>query len=509
MDRIDHLIEQLNSPAVPDRVAAAEALGRLGPGAAAALPPLLDRFADVEDHAERRALALALYRIDPGSLRPGRLVGTVRRRQESARAWARTLGESQALTRARDVLRAWADDTPEVERHGAVRQAAAQVVQGPGFLREFMELHAGRMAPDDLAAVLYLAGRGLPEAHEVLGALRDHPDARVAAAASRVFGRVEAERALADEGTQLAALAVEHEAVVPVLLDAFLNLPRLRRRLGLVLQYVVLERPGVTDRLVPLLGSGDVEVAQQAAEALGCARLDGPPARALAQSLLCLLDRSDCDDLDWDTPERQLVGLEQGPGGREVVEAVLARVRAAPESASSPQLCEVLASMAVQAPAGPGSEALARLMEAEDARIRVGALRAGGALNDERITRACSAALRDANADVRSAAAGAMTRWARGRLAGVWKQLLPGLEDRCPGVAEAVADCLGRVGPAAGGALPALRARLEEAQAVLDGLPANARRGRAAAKDDTVRRARESVRRFRDALARIEWPSAP
>jgi HEAT repeat protein len=200
--------------------------------------------------------------------------------------------------------------------------------------------------------------------------------------------------------------------------------------------------------------------------------------------------------------------LGQGPG--ELAEAVLARLRVAPAWASSSRLYHALESLAREAPAGPGSAILCRAMEGEEgALIRAGALRAGGTLDGGRITRACCQALRDPDAEVRSAAAAAMTGWAPDRLAGVREHLLHSLGDRCPAVAEAAAYAVGMVGPAAGGALPALRARLQEAQAVLDDLLAGAGPGREAAVADQVRRARLSVSRYRDAIEKIEPPRAP
>jgi HEAT repeat protein len=365
VERIDDLLEQLTGPVLLDRIAAAEALGRLGPRAAAALRPLLDRYLQTDDPAEHDAVARALSRLGPELLRSARFVRTA-------------------------------------------------------------------------------------------------------------------------------------------LVDRFPKRPRLRRRLGLVLELILMDRPGVVDQLIPLLRAGDVEVVQQAAEALGSARVDGPTARAVAESLLRLFDRPDHDQLEWDTPAVQLVALGRGPGGRELVEAVLARLRVAPAWASSSHLYHLLESLAREAPAGPGREALLRLMDGEEgALIRAGALRAGGTLDGERITRACCQALSDPDAEVRSAAAAAMTGWDSGRLAGVWEHLLGSLEDRCPAVAEAAAYSLGMVGPAAGDALPVLRARAEEAQAVLDGLVAIAGRGQEAAEADQVRRARLRAARYQDAIEKL------
>jgi HEAT repeat protein len=510
MDRVNDLIKQLNSPAAPDRVAAAEALGRLGPEAAAALRHLLDRYARTDDPAECRAVALAMCKIDPGSLSAAMYFRTGRQGWESAMAWARTLGESQALASARGILWAWDDGIPEREPPEPARELAALLVENPGGLQEFMELQPGNMTPDNLAYVLYLAGRKEEKARRVLHDLQRHPDAEVAAAAGRMYRRLEAELMLPDEGDQLVALAVEHPTVIPELIDACVNRPRLCRRLGLVLQFVVRERPEVADQLMPLLRSGDAEVVQQAAEVLGCARGDGPRARAVAEALLDLYDRPDRHQLEGDMPQGPLVALEQAPGGREVVEAVLGRVRAAPAWTASFLLYDLLAEMAREAPAGPGREALLRLLAGEEgALIRAGALRAGGTLDDERITRACCDALRERDAEVRSEAAAAMTNWTPGRLAGVREHLLHGLEDRCAEVAEEVAYCLGKIGPAAKGALPALRARLREARALLKSLRANVGPGRQAAADDQVRRAKKSVSRFREAIKKVGPPSAP
>jgi HEAT repeat protein len=502
MDRVNQLIEQLNSPTVLDRITAAQALGRLGREAAAALRPLLDRYAETEDHAEREAVALAISQINPGALPGAMLVRTVQQDRKSARAWARALGESQALARARDVLWAMDDGAPELEPLEPFRELVALLVEDPGLLPEFMERHAASMPPGDLAEVLYLAGQKLSKAHKVLEALQHHPDAEVAAAAGRMCRRIEAESALTDEGQQLVALAAEHPAVTPVLIEAFVNRPRLRRRLAVVLEFLVRERPEVVDELRPLLRSG-AEVAQLAAEALSSATVDGPRARALAEALLSLYDRPDRDRLEWDTPQTELAALGRGPAGPEIVEAIMAKLRAAP---SSIPLIEVLADMARESPAGPGSEALLRLMTEEGGLIRAGALRAGGSLRDERVTSACCGALRDADVEVRSAAAAAMTCWAADRLAGVQQELLRGLGDNCLEVAEAVAYCFGKVGPAA---LPALRARLEEAQAELDGLLAHVRPDGEAAEADQVRRARLSVCRYQDAIEKIERPGAP
>jgi HEAT repeat protein len=370
MDHIATLVGQLRGPTVLGRVAAAQALGRLGREAAPALRHLLDRYLQTDDPAEHDAVAHALSRLGPELLRSARFVRTA-------------------------------------------------------------------------------------------------------------------------------------------LVDRFPKRPRLRRRLGLVLELILMDRPGVVDQLIPLLRAGDVEVVQQAAEALGCARVDGPPARAVAESLLRLFDRPDRDQLEWDTPAVQLVALGQGPGGQEVVEAVLARLRVAPAWASSSHLYHLLESLAREAPAGPGGEGLLRLMEGEEgALIRVGALRAGGTLDGEGITRACCQALGDPDAEVRSAAAAAMTCWSPRRLEGIWKQLLPALEDSGPLVAEAAAYSLGMVGPAAQDALPALRARLQEARAVLDGLLAGAGPGREAAEPEQVRRARLSVSRFQQSIEQIEPPRA-
>jgi hypothetical protein len=360
-----------------------------------------------------------------------------------------------------------------------------------------------------LVATLYVAGHQVPEAHRILDRLQHNRNAELAAAAGRWCRRLDAECGLDLRGEQLVALSLVDLNVVAVLVDYLLNRPRLRRRLGVVLEFLVRERPEAVDELQPLLRLPDVRVVQQAAEALGCARVDGARARGLAEALLDLLDPRD-PELEWDTPAVQLVALGRGPGAREVVEAVLARVRAAPAWASSAPLYELLDSIAREAPAGPGSEALLRLMEgAEGALIRVGALRAGGGLDGEGITRACCQALGDPDAEVRSAAAAAMTCWSPRRLAGIWKQLLPALEDRCPAVAQAAAYALGMVGPAAQDALPALRARLEEAQAELDGLLAHVRPDGEAAVADQVRRARLSVSRYRDAIEKIEPPRAP
>jgi hypothetical protein len=264
MQRIDELIEQLKSPALKDRLVAAEALGRLGREAAPALRHLLDRYGQTDDAAEHDAVARALAQIDPGSLPGARWVRTARQSQESARAWARTLREPQALASGRAVLRAW-DDAPELEPLEPVRELAALLVEDPGLLPQFMERLAASLLPDDLAEVLYLAAQKRAEARRVLEALQYHLDARVAAAAGRMCRRIEAEHALSDEGQQLLALAVEHPAVAPALIQGFVSRPRLRRRLGLVFQSVVGERPELADQLMPLLYSSDAEVVQPVA----------------------------------------------------------------------------------------------------------------------------------------------------------------------------------------------------------------------------------------------------
>jgi HEAT repeat protein len=511
MDRVNQLIEQLNSPTVQDRIAAADALGRLGPGAKAAAFPLMICYAETDDPAGREAVARALSQIDPTSLPYARLVRTLEQDRKSARAWAQTVGASQAVAKAREMLWAWDGDTRAFEREGPVREAAALLVVNPELLSEFLDRSIGKMSPGALAAVLYLAAQEQSNARRALEGLRGHPDAEVAAAAGSMCRRIEAEGALTDEGRQLVALAVEHPAVAPVLIDAFLNLPRLRRRLAVVLGFLAKERPEVVDELMPLLRSGDAEVVQQAAGALGCVTVDGPRARAVAEALLSLYDRPDRHQLGGDMPQGLLVMLEQGPGGREVVEAVLGRVRAAPAWTASSHLYDLLAEMASEKPAGPGSEALLRLMAGEDgALIRAGALLRGGPLDNQRITRACCGALRDADPEVRSAAAASMTSWTPGRLAGVQQELLlPGLGDRCLEVAEHVAYCLGKFGPAARDALPALRARLREARALLKSLRANVGPGRQAATKDQVRRAKKAVAGFREAIKKIEPPAAP
>jgi HEAT repeat protein len=509
---LTELIEQLNSPTVQDRIAAADALGRLGAGAKAADFPLLIRYAETDDPAERDAVARALSQIDPESLRLARCARTLEQDRKSARAWAQTVGASQAVAKAREMLWAWDGDTRAFEREGPVREAAALLVENPpGLLSAFLDRSIGKMPPGALAAVLYLAGQEQSNALRALEALRGHPDVEVAAAAGSMCRRIEAEGALTDEGRQLVALAVEHPTVIPELIDGLVNRPRLRRRLKLVLQFVVSERPEATDQLVPLLRSGDVEVVQLVADAVYGAEVDGPRARAMAEALLDLYDRPDRNQLKGGLPEWPLVALEQGPGGREVVEAVLGRVRAAPAWAVSYLLYHLLADMAHEAPAGPGREALLRLMEGEEgALIRAGALPAGGLLDDERITQACCGALRDADPEVRSAAAAAMTSWTPGRLAGVQQELLlPGLGDRCLEVAEHLAYCLGKLGPAAKDALPALRARLRQARALLKGLLGDVGPGRQAATKDHVRRAKKSVRRFREAIKKVGPPSAP
>jgi HEAT repeat protein len=137
MQRIDDLIEQLKSPEVQDRIAAAQALGRLGPGAAAALRPLLNRFAAAEDHAELEAVARALPRIGPNTLPlTARYFRTGRQRRQSARDWARTVGASWAPARARAVLEEWDGGGPDLEDDEEVREAAAEVAADRRHLGE-------------------------------------------------------------------------------------------------------------------------------------------------------------------------------------------------------------------------------------------------------------------------------------------------------------------------------------------------------------------------------------
>jgi HEAT repeat protein len=495
MNRIEELIEKLASPSLQDRIAAAEALGQLGPEAAAAVPTLKDRVRYADGREESEAMMLAISRIDQREIIHAMFLRSVWQEVSSAREWARTVGESQAREKLRDLLWAWEDDTPDLEQAEPVREVVAQLVEDPECLRDFVDdALKESLPPEAVATILYLAGRSLPEAKEILRALQNHPDVELAAAAERLTHRTEAEDGLTEEGNQLLALAEEHPTVIPDLIDALRNRPRLRRRLSLVLNFVLYDRPEVADQVIPLLYDRDVEVIQEAVSALDTVKVGGPRAQALVGALLSLFDRTERGHLRLEGLESLFSSLQTGPGGPVVVEMLVAAIRANPEWHA---LYRLLAYMVYESPTGHARTALLGLMANGDQQIRSGALCAGGYLDAEDVTRVVLDALRETDPLVRRAAAGAMTRWGRDRLAATRGLIMPFLKDDAPGVGEAIAYCLGKLGPEAAEALPVLHARLAAAQEVLS---------RVAADDDRREQAKKSIATFKEAIRKIASP---
>jgi HEAT repeat protein len=308
---------------------------------------------------------------------------------------------------------------------------------------------------------------------------------------------------LTGQARMLVALGVEHPAVLPDLVALFRAEPRLRGQLGGVLEFIARQRPEVADHLLPLLDDSDPAVAEAAA----CTMADfchlGTRGGEVVQALLGMFE-SEHDSSD--RAAEALASMVSGDWGHAVVDSLVRSIRQGPEWETGWHRYDLLRQMARSSTDGPRIAALLDLLQDGDPLVREGAARVCRGVEAEKVVLALCQALKDEQPGVRYAAVCALQCCPPKRLGGaVVPHLSTALGDSDSRVVGEAAYCLGRLPEAAAQALPALAARLGQAQAAVSGLAAQYRA--AHAQDRALRegltRARELAGQLKRAIKKI------
>jgi HEAT repeat protein len=307
---------------------------------------------------------------------------------------------------------------------------------------------------------------------------------------------------LTGQGGKLVALGLEHPAVIPGLVAHFRDEPQLRGQLGLVLQLIARQRPEVVDHLLPLLVDSDPAVAEAAARTLAYFRHLGPRGGLVVQALVGAFE-SERDPFSRGAED--LAAMQYGDWGDAVVGALVRSIRQGPDSDAGWHCYHLLAKMASRSTDGPSIAALLDLLRDRHPFVRWWAALVCRGVEAEEVVLALCQALTDEHSLVRSAAVSSLYECPE-RLGGaVVPHLIEALGDSDSGVAEAAAYCLGRWPEEAARVLPALVARLGQAQAAVSDKAAQYRAAREQARSLRygLTRARELAGKLKRAMEKI------
>jgi HEAT repeat protein len=308
---------------------------------------------------------------------------------------------------------------------------------------------------------------------------------------------------LTEQGVQMACIGLERPEVIPALVDLLRSRPQLRAEISLVLGKIGRERKGVGEALTPLLRDPDPAVVDAAAAALAEFGGEGWTPEGAVEALLELYERppqgSEWPFRDYDSPVVSALASLGSSGCEElVVGAVVGRIRRATGVRERLGWIDLLGEVAGRG-APQAATALVQFLRDGDPAVRYRAAPKFQGLIDREVVTAVCIAMQDPDDDVREAAVASVRDCDPALADAVVPALVAALGDRRPGTGVKAAFCLGQLGAAAKGALPAVRARLraaEETMAELRAARARAREAYAALREQ-LREQRKAVRVLR------------
>jgi hypothetical protein len=315
-----------------------------------------------------------------------------------------------------------------------------------------------------------------------------------------------AEEGRSEQGVQMACIGRERPEVIPALVDLLRSRPQLRAEISWVLGVVGGERKGVGESLTPLLRDPDPAVVDAAADALFSIGGEGWNCGGAVEALLERYERppqgSEQPPRDYNSPVGQALVALGSEGCEElVVGAVVERIRQAPGDREWVGWFDLLGAIAGWG-GTQAATALVAFLRDGDPGARCRAARWCKGLCGPEVVTALCAAMQDPDDDVREAAVEAIQACAPKWADTVVPALIAALGDRRPGTGVNAAYCLGRLGAAAKGALPAVRARFRAARETLAELRAARAREKeaAAALREQLRKQREAAAALREQL---------
>jgi HEAT repeat protein len=388
-------------------------------------------------------------------------------------------------------------------------------------------------SPEEVRAIYEGLARFDPGiATAALGARRDRQESESARAYARGLSVAQARQVIdhlawllgdsppdeyepTEQARQMAAFGLERPELLPDFLDLLRSRPQLRGQISWVLGQIGRERRGVGEALTPLLRDPDPAVADAAAAALFFIGGGGWRSDGAVEALLELYERG----TKW--PPRAFISpvgealSSLGSSGCEesVVGAVVQRIRQAPARHWREGWFDLLGVIAMYR-VPQAITALLELLRDGDPDIRYrAAVKCRGPWGREVVTALC-AATQDPDDQVRGEAVTAVQDCGPEWAGAVVPALVAAVGDRRSWIGAKAAHCLSRLGAAAKGALPAVRARLRAANAAAKAAVAELRaapareRAEAYALREQLREELEAVRVLRAAAVRLRDAAA-